>query len=686
MGRPCSCNCTSSGVVVDPSDPCLGSDPPPWCHPCSGGEFGTDEVPPWCDPCNGPDPPSYCTGDPVPTSGTGPWKVYLAGYAHSGVHQPDNKYIYAFETEPIIKAFGANCVLAMEENAQRQYAAGRGDAIVFDGNNTYTITEMLAASSGYQRNGIIEAGDSFLQLDGGRISSYGYYTDDDWWAWSSAIYGPIGKIIALDGRSFMYAHTSGTPFPYEDQIYSMGTNFLGKIARDGEWYGEFGTRVEDWVPREINEPQYTTHPYTNDNHVFWPNGGGFHAYEDQGPEPTSPEHFINTFGEAASAGHVHGLYTEGVTTAPFGISTPNNRFLASCAADNWYTAEFYGSNWANGLSINTGSSAARGAAFMQGNVDIAGYKNTSAPGTNTGGGARVQLEHYVVPEALEAPYVNGTQLVTTPDCWGSQGMGYANAEAGPSGCDFNVKGAQPLLMPSVQWNHITGEHEGSSSGLWQGEVTTFEFSLNSSGIPHKRLFTSGVFGVGIGFNAVGGYDQRNTGKIDAGGRDVTESLGGSLDSSQLAWSHSEHNFFMIKFTPVHELIGGAADNSYPFSSGNVDYGLGYYIPDSENFYWSEQINGKTALRTSGVRIAMVGNDACTSTRYHPPPTTDQPGRSETWSQGQVWISMFSQSSGVNKMYIPPLSNTLIYIQYNDEEPNYTNTSGVPASGRRYFDN
>jgi hypothetical protein len=142
----------------------------------------------------------------------------------------------------------------------------------------------------------------------------------------------------------------------------------------------------------------------------------------------------------------------------------------------------------------------------------------------------------------------------------------------------------------------------------------------------------------------------------------------ALNTMHLTWSHKETQFMRTKFIIHHEgeSTGGYWIEDLPVASGR------WSISDDGHDYGSASVL-RGMLRSSGTAFSSHMDSQDNSTE-----------QANLGLASSHHISHMLHGSGVAHVCIAPYDGTLIYVQYNDEEPNYTNTSGVPASGARYF--
>lgn len=662
MGRPCTCSCGSGVIIVPPV------------------------VPPSGDPPN-----------PALPSGSGPWKVYVGGGQYSSL----GRFIHAFETEPTISAFAGTCIVC-REGIQSYYEDGHSpagsaylggvlgssiygpwDSVVssYGGSTTYSISGIMATLSG---NPFIsypmEVGKDQIWGVGFRINSNGYFSDDEW-DWSDLDEeggGSTSEIIAVDGRAFIKESipsgesSFGTRETYYNW-YSMGANYVGQIGRDGVASGSIGTPVIDYTPEKVDDPVdgadrpwdggYAMTRSTTALSASY-KGADVGTYTDPTSEPNS---YVFTFGLSGPAGHRHGMYDPQISSPPIGISPPQAVALPSCAADSWYNTLLYGSSFPSTYLFN--SLTGYGCGQNGSEIITAGGKWGGIGGSQ--GAFRWTLGH-VVDEVAFPPMAAGSEL-TTNALLGSRFWGDFNVDSCPIG---NLGGSQRYQYnkphPPAAWNGGTVSFYENLVDISTGyPVYDPDPYYHESGIPYRRILQKPISPCSglreIEDSTKVPYWHEYLGYWEYNTEDTTFS---ALSTMHLTWSHEETQFMRTKFTINHEgeSTGGYWIEDLPVASGRW---AGGKVADGHDYGSVSVLRGM--LRSSGTTFA-----------YHMDSQDNSRDEAEAWASSSHHVSHMLHGSGVAHVYIAPYDGTLIYVQYNDEEPNYTNTSGVPASGARYF--
>jgi hypothetical protein len=510
---------------------------------------------------------------------------------------------------------------------------------------------------------------------GFRINSLGHFSDDEW-DWSDLDEGGAAltnDIIAVDGRAFILESipsgesSFGTRQTYYNW-YSMGANYIGQTGRDGVASGDSGTTVIDYTPEKVDDPVdgadrpwdggYAMAPATTALSASY-KGDDVETYTDPTSEPNS---YVFTFGHAATAGHRHGLYDLQISSPPVGISPPQAVALPMCANDSWYNTLSYGSSFPADTLFNS----LGGFGCGQNSSEIITARS-SHPGARDG--FRWTLNH-VVDEVAFPPMGAGSKL-TTNALNGEQLWG-----------DFNVDSCTLGNMGGSQRYHYNKPHPPN---VWTGGTVSFWEELHDVnplypdydpdpyyhevGIPFRRLLQrpispcSGLREIDDSIRVPYWHEY-----LEHWAYEYENVLFSALNTMNLTWSHKQTQFMSTKFTIYHE---GESTGGYWIEDLPVASGRWSIFPDNHDFGSASVLRGM--LRSSGTAFA-----------YHMDSQDNSIEQAVAGLTNSHHISHMLHGSGVAHVYIAPYDGTLIYVQYNDEEPNYTNTSGVPASGARYF--
>ena len=650
MGRPCTCSCGGGIVtIVDPVDP------------------------------KDPDPPIDPVDPPVLASGSGPWKVYRAGPTTPGGSVGGSEFIHAFETEPTVSAFNSKFVVAWEGSQDHHDAqdfamwmakSGGGEVIVNHRNNqSASISGLLASLSGTPYHASHSSvGSYFIQGIGYRIYSNGHFQEDGWNY--DALDGNVRSIHALDDRSFISSWTSQTESTYVDW-YSMGSNQQGQIGRLGVANAEQGNSQESWIPGLVDLPVTGPSRPWDGTYAFWLNGGAFRGrfsgndIAENVDEESESNEYIYSFGATGPAGHIHGLYDTQVSNLPYGISPAQALALAVCDPDVWENELFYGSNWLDihlGFYLTGGGTTGFGCG--QFGQEIGSHKT----------GLRWKLQHKLPEEAW--PIYPADTVFATNMCWGVPETIYC--EAG------DVLGSEKIMTNyppdstnrdpftdglfhwrGNRWMHFVDDMLPSFEPGAVGQTYSYD---KNHGVPFRRLLKRIDAGETV-MSGLMGSDGVFTFGLDEDG----SSLGRGehykvLTRRHVVWTHPHTSFCPHSFTFQHETVNGSDSNYWmedrAIASGHSLSTWVDHFDDDGNLI----LEPRTMMMGSG-RQVMTYLNGCVS---------------DHWPIGSGYANHLSHPSGIAKMFITPMDAGLIYIQYNDEEPNYTNTSGVPASGNWYF--